>query len=236
MNKLEVHHIFPKAQLYKLKHKRPEVNALANFCFQTKQTNLEISDRLPEEYFPVFEARHPGGLASQWIPADPKLWKMENYREFLEERRKLLAAETNRCMEDLLHGDVRWLAWAAKPAETPVVLLGGITSEAEEEELEILNDWMEAQGLPRGVLAFDFADEVSGEQKAVFDLAWPNGIQEELSQPVAVLLNENSETLALASRAGFLCFTAGKEFKDYVEKDILAGEGQGGPTGPPSQM
>ena len=86
MNKLEVHHIFPKAQLYKLKHKRPEVNALANFCFQTKQTNLEISDRLPEEYFPVFEARHPGGLASQWIPADPKLWKLENYSEFLEER------------------------------------------------------------------------------------------------------------------------------------------------------
>jgi len=230
MNKLEVHHIFPKAQLYKLKHKRPEVNALANFCFQTKQTNLEISDRLPEEYFPVFEARHPGGLASQWIPADPKLWKLENYREFLEERRKLLAAETNRCMEDLLHGDVRWLAWAAKPAEAPVVLVGGITSEAEEEELEILNDWVEAQGLPRGVLAFDFADQVSGEQKAVFDLDWPNGIQEELSQPVAVLLNENSETLALASRAGFLCFTTAQDFKDYVEKDILAGEGQGVPA------
>jgi hypothetical protein len=230
MNKLEVHHIFPKAQLYKLKHKRPEVNALANFCFQTKQTNLEISDRLPEEYFPVFEARHPGGLASQWIPADLKLWKLENYREFLEERRKLLAAETNRCMEDLLHGDVRWLAWAAKPAEAPVVLVGGITSEAEEEELEILNDWVEAQGLPRGVLAFDFADQVSGEQKAVFDLAWPNGIQEELSQPVAVLLNENSDTLALASRAGFRCFTAAQDFKDYVEKDILAGEGQGVPA------
>ncbi len=236
MNKLEVHHIFPKAQLYKLKHKRPEVNALANFCFQTKQTNLEISDRLPEEYFPVFEARHPGGLTSQWIPADPKLWKMENYREFLEERRKLLAAETNRCMEDLLHRDVRWLAWAAKPADAAVVLVGGITSEAEEEELEVLNDWVEAQGLPRGVLAFDFADQVSGEQKAVFDLAWPNGIQEELSQPVAVLINENSETLALASRAGFRCFTATQEFKDYVEKDILAGEDHGGPTGQPSQM
>ncbi len=236
MNKLEVHHIFPKAQLYKLKHKRPEVNALANFCFQTKQTNLEISDRLPEEYFPVFEARHPGGLASQWIPADPELWKLENYREFLEARRKLLAAETNRCMEDLLHGDVRWLAWAAKPAQAPVVVAGGITSEAEEEELEVLNDWVVAQGLPPGVLAFDFADQVSGEQKAVFDLAWPSGIQEELSQPVAVLLNENSETLALASRAGFRCFTAAQEFKDYVEKDILAAEGQGGPTGQPSRL
>jgi hypothetical protein len=57
-------------------------------------------------------------------------------------------------------------------------------------------------------------------------LAWPNGIQEELTQPVAVLLNENSETLALASRAGFRCFTAAQDFKDYVEKEILAVEGQ----------
>jgi hypothetical protein len=226
MSKLEVHHIFPKAQLYTLKHKRPEVNALANFCFQTKQTNLEISDRMPEEYFPMFEARHPGGLASQWIPADPKLWKLENYSEFLDERRKLLAAETNRRMEDLLHGDVRWVAWAAKPEPAPVVLTGGITSEAQEEELDVLNDWVEAQGLPRGVLAFDFADEVSGEQKAVFDLAWPDGIQAELSQPVAVLLNGNAETLVLASRAGFRCFTAAQDFRDYVEKDILAGEGE----------
>ena len=51
MSSLEVHHIFPKARLYKCKYRRPEVNALANFCFQTKDTNLEISDRLPEEYF-----------------------------------------------------------------------------------------------------------------------------------------------------------------------------------------
>jgi hypothetical protein len=206
------------------------VNALANFCFQTKQTNLEISDRLPEEYFPVFEAWHPGGLASQWIPTDHQLWKIENYREFLVERRKLLAAEANRCMEDLLHGDVRWLEGVGKPRQEPAAVLGGITSEGEEEELEALNDWVEAQGLPRGVLAFDFADQVSGEQKAVFDLAWPNGIQEELSQPVAVLLNEHSETVGLASKAGFRCFTTTRDFKDYVEKDIMAGEGEGFPA------
>src|ERR1035437_6752114 len=114
MNKLEMHHIFPKAQLYKLKHKRPEVNALANFCFQTKQTNLEIGDRLPEEYFPVFEKRHPGALASQWIPTDPVLWKIENYRAFLEARRELLAVETNKLMAELLHGDLRWMEGAAK--------------------------------------------------------------------------------------------------------------------------
>ena len=78
--------------------------------------------------------------------------------------------------------------------------------------------------MPRGVFAFDFADDVSGEQKAVFDLVWPNGIQEALSQPVAVLLNENTETLALASRAGFRCFTTTPDFRDYVQREILANE------------
>jgi hypothetical protein len=85
---------------------------------------------------------------------------------------------------------------------------GGITSEEEEEQLETLNDWMDAQGLPRGVLGYDFADTATGEQKALFDLAWPNGIQEELSQPVAVLLNEGTETIATARQAGYRCFTS----------------------------
>lgn len=115
---------------------------------------------------------------------------------------------------------------AAKPAKEPVIVVGAISTEAEEEELEALNDWVEAQGLPRGVLAFDFADPVSGEQKAVFDLAWPDGIQQELSQPVAVLLNEGPETIRIASGAGFRCFTSVRDFKDYVKKEILAGEVQ----------
>ena len=229
MSKLDVHHIFPKAKLYRLSYKRPEVNALSNFCFLTKDTNLSISDRLPEEYFPEIEQNHPGALASQWIPTDPALWKIENYRDFLEARRELLAAETNRRLAELLHGDLQWLEGAAKPAESSpmVAFIGGIASEVaeeEEEELETLNDWVEAQGLPRGVLAFDFADEVSGEQKAVFDLAWPNGIQEELSQPVAVLLNETTETLALANRAGYRCFTTAPGFRNYVQQEILANE------------
>ena len=49
------------------------MNALANFCFLTKETNLNISDRLPEDYFPEVEAAQPGALASQWIPVDPAL-------------------------------------------------------------------------------------------------------------------------------------------------------------------
>jgi hypothetical protein len=83
---------------------------------------------------------------------------------------------------------------------------------------------MDTQGLPRGVLAYDFSDPVTGEQKAVFDLAWPSGIQEELSQPVVVLLNEGSEIIAIASQAGYQCFTAITDFQRYVQSKILVQE------------
>lgn len=224
LSSLEVHHIFPKAQLYKHKYTRSEVNALGNFCFLTKETNLRISDRLPEVYFPEIEANHPGALASQWIPMDRELWKMENYRAFLDARKELLATEANRRMAELLHGETHWLEGESRRAPAPdaTVVLGGIDSEAEEQSLATLNDWVEAQGLPRGVLSYDFAALDTGEQQAVFDLAWPSGLQEELSGPVAVLLHEGAEVIALASRAGYQCFTSMDAFKRYVQKDILS--------------
>jgi len=227
MSRLEVHHIFPKAQLYKRHFKRPEVNALANFCFLTKDTNLQITDRLPEEYFPKVEAAHKGALASQWIPDDPALWRIERFRDFLEARKALLAAELNRRMEELLHGDVRWLAGAAASMPAPPTVLGGISGEDEETQLEALNDWVESRGLPRGAMSFDLADPHTGEQLAVLDLAWPNGMQEELSQPVAVLLNEDVATVTVASQAGFRCFTDAAAFRRYVRGEVLAEVGDG---------
>ena len=223
MSRLEVHHIFPKSQLYKCEwnYKKPEVNALANFCFLTKDTNLDISDRLPSVYFPEVEEAHPGALASQWIPMDPALWRIENFRDFLEARKELLAAEVNQRMEELLHGDTRWLTGPKAAVSEAGAVVGGISSEEEEAQLEALNDWMEAQGLPRGLVAYDFADTATGEQKAVFDLAWPDGIQAELSQPVVVLLNEGAETIAIASQAGFRCFTTAAEFRRYVQTEVL---------------
>ncbi len=224
-SRLEVHHIFAKARLKKPKgrYKRPQINALANFCFQTKDTNLNISDRLPEEYFPEVEANHPGALASQWVPMDEKLWKIENYLEFLEARKVLLAEAVNRRLVELLHGDTRWLEGTASvPESAAETIVGGITSEEEEEEIEELNEWVAARGLPMGVVSYDYADPETGEQKAVFDLAWPEGLQPELSAPVAVLLNEGAETIAAASAGGFRCFTSIREFKVYVETEILS--------------
>ncbi|HNU58029.1 MAG TPA: DUF262 domain-containing protein, partial [Flavobacteriales bacterium] len=156
MNSLEVHHIFPKAQLYKRNFSKSEVNALANFCFLTKDTNLDISDTLPEEYFPQVERAHPGALRSQWIPMDERLWKVENYLEFMEARKELLAQEANKRMRELLHGDERWLEGDAVKVQPQYS--AGIETDAEEQELQQVNAWVQAKGLAPGVLAFEYAD------------------------------------------------------------------------------
>ncbi|WP_221032895.1 GmrSD restriction endonuclease domain-containing protein [Actomonas aquatica] len=227
MNRLEVHHIFPKAQLYKRNFGRSEVNALANFCFLTKDTNLDITDRLPEEYFRKVEAAHPGALKSQWIPEDPKLWKIENYLEFLKAREELLANALNERMQELLHGDDRWLdevedEGESKSDEDATEVLGSILDEDEEAQLGTLREWVTAQGLAPGELSYELADPESGKQRAVLDLAWPQGMQEELTEAVALLLNESSELVTVASGAGFRCFTTVESFKLYVEREILA--------------
>ena len=234
MSQLEVHHIFPKAQLHKREYRKQEINALANYCFLTKGTNLSIRDRLPEEYFAEIEERHPGVLASQWIPDDHNLWKIENYSNFLAARRELLAREANHQFAQLLHGDTEWLdtsaaATSADLVEADTVATAevppdGISTEAEEGEIEAINDWVERQGLPRGQISFDLSDETTGTQLAVLDLAWPDGLQPELSVPVAVLLNEPAEVLSRASAAGYRCFTEVDAFRTYVNAEFLESE------------
>lgn len=221
MSRLEVHHIFPKARLYDpaCNYNRPEVNAIANFCFLTKDTNLVIRDRAPQAYFPEVEASHPGALASQWIPDDPALWRIDQFLDFLEARQELLAKELNHRMEELLHGDTRWVSDGQAARQHPVP--GGIDSEEEEKQFEALNTWVSEKGLPRGEMAYDLADADTGAQKAILDLTWPNGIQVGLSEPVAVLLNEEASTLAMASQGGFRCFTSTAEFRRYVQSEIL---------------
>lgn len=226
MNSLEVHHIFPKAQLYKAAVGRAEVNALANFCFLTKGANLGISDSRPEIYFEQIEDRHPGALASQWVPMDRELWRIENFGRFMSARRQLLADEANRVFADLLAGDELWLkvlapATTAGPALMMPPVLGSVASAEEEAALHALNDWLASQGLARGQLAYELEDPATGAQRALLDLAWPDGVQAERTEPVALLIGESAELIALANAAHFRCFVSVEVFKTYVGQAIL---------------
>ena len=227
MNQLEMHHIFPKSLLYAHGYRKSEVNALANFCFLTKDTNLKISNQNPESYLAEVEERNPGVLASQWIPQDPDLWKLDRYLAFLEARRNLLAQAANELLNELL---------PQKRQQTPVPAevyeldssepLGGISSEEEANLLDSLNVWVTEQGIPKGRIGYyyDYMCEEKGTRPAIFDLAWPIGLQAGLSDPIVVLLNEPEEVLEIASSAGFRCFTSEAAFKDYVLSEVL-GEG-----------
>ena len=225
MAQLELHHIFPKSQLKKRDHSVNEINALANYCFLTKESNSSIRNKLPADYLAKVAETYPGVLESQWIPTDPNLWKIDNYTKFLSARRELLAQATDKMLKNLLSGSARFpdetvwdksINYAAirhRPAS--------IVDDEEELLLNEINEWMTEMELPVGIMGYELADEHTGEQVAMFDLAWPDGVQSELSQPVAVLIDEGREVLAAAGRNGYRFFTSTEGFKKYITEEIL---------------
>ena len=233
MSALEVHHIFPKALLCHQGFERSQVNAVANFCFLTKNTNLEISDRAPSEYLAEIEARHPGALAAQWIPMDRDLWETQNLPQFLEERQRLLAEAANWLLDDLLRDALVVEPPAppqprgALPVAEPTGVPGGIADAEEEAVLRDLNEWVRRQRLPEGQIEHELSDPETGDPLAILDLAWPNGLQQGYSEPVALLLGEEQETLQIANDHGFRHFTSTDAFKRYVEAEVLALAGEG---------
>jgi len=63
---------------------------------------MEIFNRNPEEYLRILRDRYPANLERFFIPQNEELWKIENYQEFLEVRRDLIANAINEFMENLL--------------------------------------------------------------------------------------------------------------------------------------
>jgi hypothetical protein len=217
-SQLDVHHIFPKALLYKHGYTRPDVNAIANLTFLTQDTDLRVSDRYPAEYLEEFVSKQPGVIESHWIPTERRLWRVDNYTEFLAARRELLAQAANDILSGLLAGAV------PEPIEEVSIVEREVTAMPRGED-EILIDcynWVVGKGLPEGHLHYELTDLGSGEVLAILDLAWPDGLQERLSKPVALLIDEPKATQEAANRAGFGFFTDVDSFKAYVEREVLA--------------
>jgi len=69
---------------------------------------------------------------------------------------------------------------------------------------------------------YELADPDTGEPLAILDLAWPEGLQQGYSGPVALLIDEGRETEETANRAGYCYFTDVESFRTYVQREILA--------------
>lgn len=222
LNALQVHHIFPKALLYDYGYHKPEVNAIANFCFLTQEANLAISSGKPEVYLKEVEAKYPGALASQWVPTDPDLWKPENYRSFLAERRSLLAAAANHFLGELLNGSARAPVTVDYPTD---LAFSAPLLPAADERIQVLLEWVRSNGLPKPELDFEVCNN-AGEALTVVDLAWPAGVQEGYSQPVALVLQEDQHQNTILNQAGYRFFTSVEALQAYLETLV-------GPSGNP---
>jgi len=94
-HRLQFHHVFPKAQLKKSYTSR-EADDIANLAFIGGKTNRGISDKAPITYLPPLIAQHGVQIFdAQAIPTDTGLLGVENYKAFLTERRKRIAARLN---------------------------------------------------------------------------------------------------------------------------------------------
>lgn len=218
---LEMHHIFPKAYLRRNGVSARDANNMGNIAFQTRETNREIGAKSPVEYMPAVAANWPGALESQWIPVDRELWKVENYHQFLEARQRLLAGSANAMLDTLRAGVIPPAGMPAEigqqatimPATAPTVF----DPDDEDTILERVNDFAKEKGLPSGESAYEVFGEDDREPITVLDMAWPDGLQVGLSQPVALLIDEEAAVIKAAGNAGFRVFTNERDFRRYVE-------------------
>ena len=92
---LQFHHIFPKAVL-KGHYASREIDDIANLCFIAGKTNRAISNKEPAQYFSTIAPQDKDkAFLTQCIPVDAKYLSIGNYKEFLQERRRRIAARLN---------------------------------------------------------------------------------------------------------------------------------------------
>jgi hypothetical protein len=103
----DIHHIFPKNYLKKAGLTRSRYNQIANYVYMQQEVNIKVGNKAPEVYFSeVLEQCHTGelkygaiankeelskNLEENCIPESVFTMTLENYQDFLNERRKLMA-------------------------------------------------------------------------------------------------------------------------------------------------
>jgi len=98
--KFQKHHIFPRSLLEKtLKEEEYDlISHIANFAFLTEKANKTIRNSEPIKYLPNIPIER---LKQQFVPLDKKLWKMKNYKKFLDVRTELIVEAINEWFKEL---------------------------------------------------------------------------------------------------------------------------------------
>ncbi|MGV0721044.1 DUF262 domain-containing protein [Mycolicibacterium elephantis] len=222
LTSLQVHHIFPKALLRSHGFDRNDINAIANFCFLTQDTNIKIGKRDPVEYLPEVQSKHPGVLESQWIPTDPDLWRVERYLDFLAARRELLAASAQRFLESLRnaeapHGDALL---------DRLQVVDEDTDDPRAEQIRALISELESRGFATPLVDNEIPDPVSGAELAVAEAFWPDGLQHGVGEPVVLELDPEDADLPRLEELGYKVFTSVDALRGFVEQESIASVGE----------
>jgi hypothetical protein len=222
LTSLQVHHIFPKALLYQAGYERTKVNAIANFCFLTQDTNLVIGKRSPQDYFAEAEEKHPGVLASQWIPTDPELWRPDRYLDFLSARRELLAQAAQSFLTELRDGG------SATGAEElrPVNVVADESDDVRAAQIKGMVEQLVRLGCAEPSLDSEIADPVTGRALAVAEAFWPDGLQPGQGKPVVLELDPDVADLPRLEELGYEVFTSVDALLGYAGRrnETAAGE------------
>lgn len=225
---LHVHEIFPKEQLYKQGYSRSEANAVGNLAFAVPATASTLNRRSPAEYlvFCSAEAR-----ASQWIPADPDLWRIENYPAFLTARRRLIAEDANAFLGRLVGAEVAWTQ-GLRP-----VRVADETDERDARAVQIrdLLTELAAAGYATPALDTEISDPETSRALAVAEAYWPEGLQAGQGAPVVLELDPEEADLPRLAELGFEVFTSADALRGFVQRrnELASGDREDEGTGVP---
>ncbi len=89
---LTEHHIFPRKLLRDHGYSDAEIDDIANITYILEDSNREIGSKEPAKYLREID---PKILDAHFIPLNQNLWHVNNYREFLEARRRAIVYFVN---------------------------------------------------------------------------------------------------------------------------------------------
>ncbi|MEZ5521989.1 MAG: DUF262 domain-containing protein [Dokdonella sp.] len=113
----DIHHVFPKEYLKKAGMGRREYNQIANMVYMQTEINIAIGKKAPRDYFGELDSQISGGkkkygnidsvegmlrnLDMHALPRDIPGMTADDYEDFLDQRRRLIAAKMRTYYENL---------------------------------------------------------------------------------------------------------------------------------------